>query len=134
MERIGKDETVDIYESLLVDREGCITEGSKSNFFLIRNNCLFSAPEGTILQGITRKYVLDIAAEKGISVIHQKITMNDLGKYEAAFICGTSPKILPVRKVNAIQYDPEHPILKILIESYNTIMETHIHNQQGKFF
>jgi branched-chain amino acid aminotransferase len=133
LERIGKDETLDIYESLLVDHENCITEGSKSNFFLIRNNCLSSAPESSILHGITRKYVLDIAAENSISVIHQKITMNDLEKYEAAFICGTSPKILPVRKVNDLQYDPAHPILKILMDSYNTIMETYILNQQTNF-
>jgi branched-chain amino acid aminotransferase len=133
-EEIAKNENIGIYESLLVDHKGCITEGSKSNFFLIRNNCLFSAPEDVILHGITRKYVLEIAAAKGISVIHQKISMSDLERYEAAFICGTSPKILPVKKLNDIQFNPKHPILNILMESYSALMETHIQNQQGKFF
>ena len=126
LERIKQDQTFDIYESLLVDQNGYITEGSKSNFFLVQGHCIFSAPEENILHGITRKYVLNIAKDKGISIIHKKILENDLGKFDAAFICGTSPKILPIKKVNDTQYDPEHPILKILIESYDTILEDYI--------
>lgn len=131
-EEIEKIKDVDFYESLLVDHNDCLTEGSKSNFFLIRDNCLFSAPDVKILHGITRKYVLKIASQNKIPVINKNINKNELEKYEAAFICGTSPKILPVRKINQIQYNPENPIIKILIESYIDILKQHILQQNSQ--
>lgn len=120
------------YESLLVDHNGYITEGSKSNFFLIKENHLFSAPTSQILNGITRKYVLKIAEAKGIPVIEKVITNNELDQYEAAFICGTSPKILPVRWINDNQYNPGHPMVKIVIRSYSELLEEHITEQRRR--
>jgi branched-chain amino acid aminotransferase len=113
----------EFYETLLVDQNDCITEGSKSNFFLISEACLFSAPEKDILHGVTRKYVLKIAAEKNIPVYHNRIKKNDLTKYQSAFICGTSPKILPVRQVDHVHFNPHDPLLKDLMEAYNLLME-----------
>lgn len=126
--KIGYNRAKSVYESLLVNNEDCITEGSKSNFFLILDNSLFSAPMEDILNGITRKYVLQIAAHKNIEVIHKKISINELDKYEAAFICGTSPKILPVRKINNVNYNPAHPILKVLIESFDLLFKAHMND------
>ena len=126
MELFNKDV---FYESLLVDRNGYITEGSKSNFFLIKKNSLFSAPESQILNGITRKYVLKIAEAKGVPVIEQAIKNNELNQYEAAFICGTSPKILPVTWINDNQYNPGHPIVNMMIRSYKELLEEHITEQ-----
>ncbi len=48
----------DIYEALLLDDSGCITEGSKSNVFFIRNECVMTAPGEKVLKGITRDKVI----------------------------------------------------------------------------
>ena len=56
------------YEALLVNNEGYITEGSRSNFFAIINNTIITPPSKDVLEGITRKMVLsliDVAKEKG---------------------------------------------------------------------
>jgi branched-chain amino acid aminotransferase len=116
----------EIYESLLVDHNNSITEGSRSNFFLIHGNSLFSAPESKILNGITRRYILKIAETLNIPVLRNDIQLNQLHQFEAAFICGTSPKILPVRKINEIHFNPQHQIVNILIERYNIILKEQI--------
>lgn len=120
----------EVFESLLVDHNGCITECTRSNFFLIRGDCIFSAPEDQILPGITRKYVMKIAGEKGYPVKHKKISINELSQYKAAFICGTSPKILPVRNIDEIDFNPNNPILNLLMQEYNELLDKHIHTQQ----
>jgi branched-chain amino acid aminotransferase len=83
------------YEALLVNRENCITEGSRSNIFFLKNNKLVTAPDEKILSGITRKYILDICREKKINLEFNCIPVETLHEYDAVFMTGTSPTVLP---------------------------------------
>jgi len=47
------------YEALLVNNEGLITEGSRSNIFMIKEGMVFTAPDTIVLPGIARKKVID---------------------------------------------------------------------------
>ncbi len=114
------------YEFLLVNHKNCITEGSKSNFFLVNDDSLYSAPPDSILSGITRKYVLKIAKDKGIRVAYKEIKVKDLKNYKACFICGTSPKILPVKRIDNIAYDVNNKIIDLIKNEYNSIIEEYI--------
>jgi len=117
----------EIYELLLVNKNGLITEGSKSNVFFIKGNLLFTAPKRMVLPGITRKFVLKIALLSGIDVIEECVHQNDLDQYDAAFISGTSPKILPIASIGDIQYNPHHPLIKKLIKDYEEEIENYIY-------
>ncbi len=110
------------YETLLVNNEGYITEGSKSNVFFIKGDTIYTPPINKVLPGITRKYVLDICNELNIKLIEDNISINDLIKYETAFISGTSAKILPVKKINNIFYNVNNRLLVQIIESYEKII------------
>jgi branched-chain amino acid aminotransferase len=88
------------YEALLVDRENRITEGSRSNIFFIRGGVLYTAPESVILNGITRKYILDICNEQGIKVVFECVKADEIDNYESSFMSGTSPTILPFRCID----------------------------------
>jgi branched-chain amino acid aminotransferase len=111
----------EFYEVLLINQNGFITEGSKSNFFLIKDNSLFTAPENWILKGVTRKYILKIAKKLKLTIIEKAIRLQELVEYESAFICGTSPKVLPVKEIDDLSFDTQNIILKYIIEQYNTI-------------
>lgn len=113
----------DFYEILLVNHNGYITEGSKSNFFLVKENTLYSAPESLILKGITRKYVLKVAKKLGLEYQEKLISLNDIALYESAFICGTSPKVLPVNEIDGISFDIYNPVLRSILNSYNILFE-----------
>jgi branched-chain amino acid aminotransferase len=112
----------DYYEVLLVTQEGIITEGSKSNFFLIKDNVFYSAPENLILKGITRKYVLNLIHQTGFGYLEKTITQKELNNYESAFICGTSPKILPVKDIDGYLFDVNNKQLREIMKKYHELL------------
>jgi branched-chain amino acid aminotransferase len=116
------------YETVLVNNSGEITEGSRSNIFMIKNDSLYSASSDLILPGITRKYVLQIAEKLKIRVNTQNIKLERLPEFEAAFICGTSPKVLPVKQIDAVRFDPSHPLIAKIIDAYEIIFQSQFRN------
>ncbi|MEI6143877.1 MAG: aminotransferase class IV [Mariniphaga sp.] len=111
------------YEVLFVDSDGNITEGSRSNVFFIKDGKLYSAPVEKILQGITRIKVLDICKKEGIEVNETVIPANSLEQFEAAFLTGTSPKVLPICSIEKINYETKLPLLIKLQDEYNQLIE-----------
>jgi branched-chain amino acid aminotransferase len=114
------------FEILLVNQKGYVTEGSKSNFFLIKGSTLYSAPEEWILKGITRKYVLEIANKLGFENVPLKIKINDVQNFEAGFICGTSSKVMPVKEIDGHLYSVGIKTLQLIKENYDTLFEDYI--------
>ncbi len=115
------------YEALLVNREGEITEGSRSNIFFVRNGKVLTAPKGNVLIGITREYVFDLCKNLGIEIIEEPISVSMLGEMDGAFMTGTSPKILPISTIDDMSFSsPKNPVIKARIRSYNDIVGKYI--------
>ncbi len=108
------------FEALLVHPNGNITEGSKSNFFIIKNSKVYTAPAEDVLPGVTRKKLLELFRKYSITCIETRTTPVDLHTFEAAFISGTSPKVLPVKAIDQFIYSPNHPLLAQIMNLYNT--------------
>lgn len=115
-----------LFEVLLIDSEGNITEGSRSNVFFIKNRTLFSAPTDKILQGITRIKALELCNKAGIPVIETSIPVNALGQFDAAFLTGTSSKLLPISSVNEVRYKTNLPLIIKLQKLYNQLIENYL--------
>jgi branched-chain amino acid aminotransferase len=112
-----------IYEALLINEEGMLTEGSRSNLFFIDNeNRVISAPEVQVLPGITRKYVFQICKELGISLVERAINFNEVSAMTGCFISGTSPKVLPVQKLDGITFDAKHNLIQKISQSFNQMI------------
>ena len=107
------------YEAILVDRNGFITEGSKSNIFMIKGDELITSPIKAVLAGVTRGKIIEIAHSVGIKVIEQEFSYKNIDKLDGMFISGTSPEILPINAVDEIELNPENNIIKILSEEYH---------------
>ncbi|MGE0088907.1 MAG: aminotransferase class IV [Bacteroidales bacterium] len=118
-----------LFEALLVDNEGYITEGSRSNVLFIRENTVFSAPEQDILQGIARKNVKRICLMNKIPFIEKRIHKDDLYTMEAMFLTGTSLKILPVANLENYSFLTNNPLLTKLITLYDKYIEDYIKTQ-----
>jgi branched-chain amino acid aminotransferase len=106
------------FELLLVDGQGWIREGSKTNVFFIVDHKLVTPPAKDVLPGITRKKVLEVCREEGIEVEEGYVAIRDLDRVSALFLTGTSIGVLPVKQVDDTIFDVEHPILRILQEGY----------------
>lgn len=107
-----------IYELLLVDDDGTIREGSRTNVFFIRKGELITPPAQGVLPGITRRRVMEICKAEGFQVLEETVTVDDLGQMEGLFLTGTATGILPVSEVNGKAFDFRHPILRKLQEGY----------------
>jgi branched-chain amino acid aminotransferase len=87
-------------EALLLDSSGMVAEASGENLFIVRRGALKTPPLGSILEGITRDSVIRIARDKGIDVLEQSFTRDELYSADEAFLTGTAAEITPVRSVD----------------------------------
>lgn len=106
------------YEALLVNEDNLITEGSRSNIFFLKGNTLTTAPEDTVLSGITRKYILEICRENKIRVKFMCVPVDTLQDYDAVFMTGTSPMVLQFYCINDIYYNVRIPMIETLRRLY----------------
>jgi len=115
-----------LFEVILMDNVGCITEGSRSNVLFISDNSVISAPEKDILQGIARKNVKRICNKNNIGFIERKIKLTDMNRMDAMFLTGTSLKILPVAVFNDVRFKVENPLLARLMQLYDLEIENYV--------
>ncbi|MDF1573762.1 MAG: aminotransferase class IV [Bacteroidales bacterium] len=116
-----------VYEAALINHQNQITEGSRSNiFFIDRESRLITPPEKEILPGITRKYVLEIARKNSIVLLEKPIAVGQLDSLVAAFISGTSPKVLPVRQIDEYLFDVGHPFMQQLMNQFELLIRENL--------
>ena len=90
-------------EGIALDDRGYVSEGSGENIFLVNNGKLITPPLGaSILPGITRDSVLQIAREMGIEVLETTIQRSALYLADEVFFTGTAAEITPIRSVDRI--------------------------------
>ena len=117
------------YEVLLVNHEGYITEGSRSNVFFVKGNRLYTPPVQQILPGITRKVILRLCIENDILISEEPVKPADLDIFEAVFISGTSVKVLPVSHVDEHRYDVNNLLVKKIGRLYDEQIDAYIRNR-----
>jgi branched-chain amino acid aminotransferase len=116
----------EFYEVLLIHPQGFITEGSKSNFFMIKENILYTSLSTDVLEGVTSKQILNLCKKNKIQVVQQRTQANELANFDAVFISGTSPKILPVNSINTITYSVNNELLKFLMKELDFLIENYL--------
>ncbi|MCF8345578.1 MAG: aminotransferase class IV [Bacteroidales bacterium] len=115
-----------IYEAILVNEEGQLSEGSRSNlFFIDKDDRIFTAPSHMILPGITRKYILNLCKKQNLEVIEQALKPGEASCMKSCFISGTSPKVLPVKSINQSVYDVDHPVIRSLMTEFNAMIDSY---------
>ena len=106
------------YEAILVNENGIITEGSRSNIFFLKNDVLYTAPDNMVLSGITRKHILDICTENDITVKMVCLKAAKLSEYEAVFMTGTSPMVLTFNSIDDKKFKVRVPVIEKLRQLY----------------
>jgi len=106
------------YEALLVNENGGITEGSRSNIFFLKDGKLITAPDSIVLSGITRKHILEICVEQNIPVNQECVIADRITDFEAVFMTGTSPMVLPFCSIDDKSFKVGDPIIEQLRQQY----------------
>ena len=88
-------------EAILLDTSGYVSEGSGENLFMVKKGVLHTPDLScSILEGITRDTILQLAREEGIAVHEGRITRDQLLLADEAFLTGTAAEVTPIREVD----------------------------------
>ena len=88
-------------ESILLDQQGFVSEGSGENIYLVREGQIITPPHAAgILDGISRKSINQIARDLGHEIVERDITRAELCLADEVFLCGTAAELVPVREVD----------------------------------
>ena len=88
-------------EAILLDHLGHVCEGSGENIFVVRDGTISTPPmTASILDGISRRSVIQIARDLGYTVVERDIARAELYLADEIFICGTAAELVPVREID----------------------------------
>ncbi len=111
-------------EALLLDTHGYVTEGSGQNVFIIRKGIVKTVPLASVLEGITRDSVIEIARNENLEVREENFTRDELYIADEVFLTGTASEITPIRAVDerVIGKGRPGPVTKKLQNSFFKIV------------
>ena len=112
-------------EGIALDTNGFVSEGSGENIFIVHRDKLITAPLGnSVLPGITRDAILQIARDLGITVAEQMIPREMLYIADEVFFTGTAAEVTPIRSVDKIKVGKGGmgPITKTLQKEFYAIV------------
>lgn len=89
-----------VNEILMYDREGRITEGLTSNFVVLMNNQIYTAPRGEVLWGTILNLVINLCQKEEIPVIYDYPRLDEMNNWQGAFITSTSRLLMPITEVS----------------------------------
>ena len=89
--------------SLMLDIYGHVAENSTANFFMVKEGVIWTPPIQNILEGITRKVVLELASRLKIPLQERLFTFYDLAQAEEFFLTSSVTCVTPVREVHGIR-------------------------------
>lgn len=117
----------DAYERLLVEKDGTILEGTSSNFYGIRDGVIYTANEG-ILEGITRRILLQNMADLGLMVSFEPVHVEQIAELDEAAISSSSRALVPVVRIEgqAINDGKPGPICGQILEAYRVFVNKEI--------
>jgi len=127
-------------EALILDIDNNVNEGSGENFFMIIDNSFYTPKDGTVLNGITRQTIMEIASDLNYKVEEKDISVEDVKSCDEAFFTGTAAEVTPIIQVDDKKINNGKPgkitkqiqtiyfdLIRGKIEKYNNWL-THVKN------
>ncbi len=87
-------------EALFLDTSGYVSEGTGQNIFIVRDGVLLTPPLPSILEGITRKSIIEMAKKERVKVQEVNLTRDEVYIADEAFFTGTAAEVTPIREVD----------------------------------
>jgi branched-chain amino acid aminotransferase len=88
-------------EAILLDDHGHVCEGSGENIFVVRDGVVATPPQTAgILDGISRKSIMQILRDLGVEVVERDLARSELYLADEVFVCGTAAELTPLREID----------------------------------
>ena len=106
-------------EAILLTQEGFVADGSGENVFVVKDGRVATPPLSTsILPGITRNTVIQIAQDLGYPVAEENLIRSDLYVADEVFMTGTAAEVTPIRSVDDQEIGPPGHVTKQIQSAY----------------
>lgn len=109
-------------EALMRDVDGYVAEGATSNLFFVDDGVVKTPEEGSLLPGITREIVVELAHEEDFPVETGRYTLDDVRDADEAFLTNTTWEVRPVASVDGIDVGGG-PMTTLLQRLYDELVE-----------
>jgi branched-chain amino acid aminotransferase len=119
------------YEAVMLNHMGYVAEGTVSNIFFNKDKVLCTPSVGVgILDGITRRIIIEIASDLGIKVRQGRFKKDDIYSAEEVFISNTTMEVMPVSEVDDVMIKTEAENLTgIIHKAYKKKVREYIRNR-----
>jgi branched-chain amino acid aminotransferase len=108
-------------DAVMLDVHGAVAECTGANLFLVFGDTLTTPTTKAALPGITRRTVLEIAAEEGIQTDVRDVWQAELHCADGAFVCGSGAGIVPIASFDGRPVtEPNHPLVQRIAELYRS--------------
>ena len=119
-------------EAILLDEHGMVCEGSGENIFVVHDGVIATPPQtASILDGISRRSVIQIARDHGFAIVERDIARAELYLAEEIFMCGTAAELVPVREVDDHQIGAGEP--GPLTKAIQATYEDALHGRDARY-
>jgi branched-chain amino acid aminotransferase len=97
----GEASKLGAYDAIMLNHQGQVTEATTSNVWIVKNNTLYTPPlRSGLLEGLTRKVLLQLSKNAKIPVHEQTLTPGDLLEADELFLSSTTKRLIPVTTLN----------------------------------
>ena len=108
-----------MHDAVMLDSLGAVAECTGANLFIVVGETLVTPTTRAALPGITRRTVLEIAAEEGIDAVERDIWPSELHAADGAFVCGSGAGIVPIGSFDGRPVtQPDHPLIERIQDGY----------------
>jgi len=124
---MAKIEAIDagVGEAIMLNERGEVSEATGDNIFIVKDGTVLTPPVSAgILQGVTRRVVMELCAANGIPCREQAMTTDDLHAADECFLTGTAAEVIPVTKIDnrPIAAGTVGPISRHLIAAFHAFI------------
>jgi branched-chain amino acid aminotransferase len=106
-------------EAIMLTDDGYIADGPGENVFAVRDSVISTPPLATsILPGITRDTIIQMAQDLGYEVKEQNLIRSDLALADEVFMTGTAAEVTPIREIDDIEFPAPGPVTKEIQTAY----------------
>ena len=106
-------------EAIMLTQDGYIADGSGESLFVVRDGVIYTPDlSSSILHGITRDTVIQIAQDLGHSVVEKPLIRSDLYLADELFMTGTAAEVTPIRQVDHAEIGPRGPVTTEIQQAY----------------
>ena len=114
------------YEAIMLTGEDKLSDGITSNIYMVRDGKLLTPARGAaIVEGITRRVILDLARDMGLDVVEGFFDIADIARADEMFLTSTTREVVPIARVEGapVGSGKPGPVTLMLFEAYRSAID-----------